>query len=121
MKRLLMIFAAGIALMISSCSKDVDEDLNPIDTCVSEDMSFQSDILSIFDFNCNGCHGTGLSFGGITLDNHAGVKAVVDAGRLIGAIAHDDGFSAMPQGGAKLSDCNISKVTAWVEDGALDN
>ena len=31
---------------------------------------------------------------------------------------HEDGFVNMPFGGAKLSDCNISKMEAWIADGA---
>jgi cytochrome c5 len=110
-----------LATCFIACSTDVDEVINPGDTCDSESVSFQDNVLVVFNNSCNGCHNASANFGGITLDNHADVKTVVDAGRLLGAVRHDSGFSAMPQGGAQLSDCNIEKLEAWVSDGALDN
>jgi mono/diheme cytochrome c family protein len=109
------------SISIVACSTDVDEVINPGDTCDTDDVSFQDDVLVMFNNSCNGCHNASSNFGGITLDNHTDVVTVVDAGRLIGAVRHDAGFSAMPQGGAKLSDCNIDKISAWVSDGALNN
>ena len=110
-----------IGLILASCAKDVDEDLNPIDTCNTDAVSFQNDVLPLFNTNCNGCHGAASNFGGITLDNYADAKTVVDSERLLGAIKRDDGFSPMPQGASKLNDCSIDKVAAWLADGAPNN
>lgn len=40
---------------------------------------------------------------------------------LVGNIRHDAGFPAMPQGGAKLDDCKIALIKAWVDAGAPNN
>jgi hypothetical protein len=37
--------------------------------------------------------------------------------RMLGALRGTAGFSAMPQGGTKLSDCDISKVEKWINSG----
>jgi len=121
MKQVLFSVATVVVLVLASCSKDVDEVLNPIDNCDKEAVSFQQDILQIFNTNCNACHSAASNFGGITLDNYDDAKKVVDGARLLGAINRDEGFSAMPQGASKLSDCSIDKVAAWIADGAPNN
>ena len=84
-------------------------------------MTYTADIKPIIQSACFSCHGNGQSQNGINFDTYAGVKAVVDNGKLIGAITHASGFSPMPKGGAKLSDCNISKIQDWISRGALNN
>lgn len=121
MNKVVFICLFFCGLIVVSCAKDVEEELNPIDSCVTQDMSFQNDVLPIFNTNCNGCHGASANFGGITLDNYADTKKVVDAARLLGAINRDEGFSEMPQGASKLPDCSIDKVAAWIADGAPNN
>jgi len=110
-----------ICVLFTACSKDEEEAQDPIDTCNTESLSFQDDILSIFNSSCNGCHGADSSFGGITLDNYDGVKTVVDSGRLLGAINREEGFSPMPQSASKLPDCSINKIDSWISEGASNN
>ena len=38
--------------------------------------------------------------------------------KIVGAINHTTGFSAMPQGGDKLEQCDIDFLTAWIDAGA---
>jgi hypothetical protein len=59
--------------------------------------------------------------GGFSLATYNGVKAKVTDGRLYGAVAHQAGFSSIHKGGSKLSDCNISKFKAWIDQGDLNN
>lgn len=111
-------------ILFFSCSKSNEEDLteNPGgNTCVTANMRYSTHIQPILQSNCYGCHGNGQVNGGVTLDSHAGVKAVADNGRLVGAITHASGFSPMPQGAAKLSECNINRIKAWIQDGAPNN
>lgn len=110
-----------LGIFLSSCHYNNEEELYPVNECPTTDMSFAADVLPVFDSNCNGCHSTANGFGGIVLDNYQSVKATVDNGRLFGAINHDAGFSPMPQGNPKLSDCTISKIEAWINDGAQNN
>ncbi|ULQ53441.1 c-type cytochrome [Flavihumibacter fluvii] len=107
--------------MISvSCSKD-NEASHDNGSCTTEDQSFASDIQPIFNTYCTSCHNSSNQSGGQNLTNYEGVMNAIDNGKLIGVITHASGYPAMPQGAAKLSDCNISKISAWITQGALNN
>ncbi len=72
------------------------------------------------------CHSGNAPEGGILLDNYNNVKASAEIetgnyGSLYGTISHASGNSPMPKNADKLSDCNISKIKAWIDQGALDN
>lgn len=105
---------------LNGCYYDVEEVLYPTNNCDST-ATFMGTVLPIFENNCNQCHGTGISNGGVTLDTYIGVKAVVDNNRILGAIRRESGFSPMPQGQPKLSDCNIAKISSWISEGAENN
>ena len=60
----------------------------------------------------------GHQFGQPTLEGYAKLKSYVDNGKLLGSIKHSPGFSPMPKGQAKLVDCDIEKIEAWVAAGA---
>lgn len=113
---------AGILLALSGCSKDNEENqvVTPPPACTTANMSFTADVLPIISSNCGGCHGASPT-APFSLTNYTEIKAKADNGQLIGAITHAAGFSPMPKGGAKLSDCNISKIQAWIAQGTKDN
>lgn len=121
MKNVMFMTVLLIGLLFVSCAKEVEEEQNPMNSCDTEEVSFQNDILPLFTSNCNACHSAAANLGGITLDNFDDAKVVVESGRLLGALNREDGFSPMPQSAAKLSDCSIDKVDAWISDGALNN
>jgi hypothetical protein len=115
------------SVFLFSCSKDNEDDQDPGgggggggNNCVTTNMKYATDIQPILQANCYSCHQNGQN-GGVNLGSHAGVKVVADNGRLVGAITHAAGFAPMPQGLAKLSDCNINKIKSWVTAGAPNN
>ena len=110
-----------ILVVVLSCSKKNEEELSGGTTCNSTNMTYDTNIKPILQSACFSCHGNGLSQDGINFDTYAGVKAVADNGKLVGAITHASGFSPMPQSAPKLSDCNINKIKDWVNHGALNN
>ena len=111
-----------VALMLSSgCYYDNEEELYPTDTCNTSDMSYSADVLPILEDNCYSCHNQAGNQGGITLEGYSNLKTYVDNGKLLGAIKHEDGFSAMPQGEPQLAECQIAKIEAWIDQGASDN
>lgn len=119
------LFSAIALILLSgmlavSCSKDNETTVGG-GTCSTTGMSFSRDIQPIFNANCTTCHNSTYANGGQNLTTHAGVVNATDNGKLLGVINHTAGYPAMPQGGAKLSDCNISKITAWISQGKLDN
>ena len=92
------------------------------DKCDTESMSFKSDIQPILTSNgctATDCHNAGSSNGDLTV--YSGVKGLADDNRILGSIKQESGFSAMPQGGDKLGDCEISKIEAWISQGKKDN
>jgi len=117
----LLAYSLMIILFTSSCYYDNEDDLYPFDSSTSCDtlnMTYSSNIKPIIDNNCVSCHQTSNPSGGVLLDSYEQVVIHVDNGRLIGAVNHDPGFSPMPQGGNKLSDCNLNKIRAWINDGS---
>ncbi|MBK8444459.1 MAG: DUF11 domain-containing protein [Sphingobacteriales bacterium] len=91
------------------------------DTCPTDNMSFSQDIAPILSSNCGACHSTAAHLGNVILDTYTGVKSKVDEGSLLGAIKHQSGFSAMPPSGTMLPECDITKIEAWINQGALNN
>ena len=110
-------------LLLQACTWDNLEDLYP-DTpaCDTASVSFSMDIKPILTNNCFSCHSNvnAPSFGGgLSFEDHADVSAY--SARITGAINHNEGFLAMPQGGDKLDPCSIMKFEAWVSAGTPDN
>lgn len=124
-------FIAIAAIAFAGCYTDNKEELYPDNNtgggggnaCDTSGMSFATDIQPILNTNCalSGCHKTGSATGGYILDTYAGVNATVSSGRLLGSINHETGYSPMPKNSSKLASCDINKITAWVNAGALNN
>lgn len=95
---------------------------NNCDTSVV--ISYSSDITNILQQNCYRCHATdkyAFLGGNHQLDSFLGLQEMVINGKLLKAINHFPGAVAMPYDGGKLSDCDIMKITAWVNRGAPNN
>ena len=89
--------------------------------CNTDNITYSGFVAPLLTTNCVGCHSGGAPSGGISLNTHAGVQTVALNGRLYGAISHANGFQPMPRGSAKLSQCTIDKVKAWIDNGAQNN
>lgn len=119
----------AVCVLLFSCSKSNEETIggntggnNPPPTCVTTNMQYSTHIAPIIQANCFACHSNAnAAVSGISLEGYANLKARADDGRLLGAITHAAGFAAMPQGGAKLSDCNINQIRAWITAGTPNN
>lgn len=105
----------------SSCYYNVEELLYPDVDCQILDMSFVNDIVPIIEKDCYACHSKEANFANITLEGHDMISIYIDNGKLMGSINHAAGFSPMPQGAAKLLDCEIEKIASWINAGALNN
>jgi cytochrome c553 len=130
MKKVLLPLAAMIIvcnlMMVSSCSKSNEADLAKDTTvtgggCDTVNMKYATNVQPIISSYCYGCHGNGSASGGISLDSYANLKTQADNGNLIAVITHAAGYPAMPQGGAKLSDCNINIIKDWINRGTQNN
>ncbi len=109
-------FLLLLSLAVASCSKDDDDDM-----CVTTDITYTNTIAAIFNSTCAvaGCHVAGNEgVTGFNLEGYASAKAAADFGRIVGAISHSAGFSAMPKNGTMLDQCTIDQISAWVDAGA---
>lgn len=112
-----------IPLMVLStaCSFDNEEDLFADEVCLTDDVTFSGFVKPLIDRSCSSCHNSALASGNVNLETFSTIKPVIEDGRFLGTIHHRPGFSPMPQGGPKLSDCELSKIERWIEDGFPDN
>ncbi len=117
-------FSIVVISILSGCYYDVEEELYPSSSnCDTSSVTYSGFVKTTMESFCYVCHSTtaGPSNGGVVLEGYNEIKVYVDNGELLGAIKHESGFSAMPQGGSKLSDCTIRKIEAWVAAGAPNN
>ncbi|HNP20876.1 MAG TPA: c-type cytochrome [Panacibacter sp.] len=102
----------------------IDEGAKNTTGCMACDTSvytYNGAISKIMTTNCTGCHSSVSKSGGVDLSTFTGVQQAASNGTLLGTITHAAGYPAMPQGGNKLSDCNIRQIQKWIESGALNN
>jgi hypothetical protein len=119
MKKSNYIFILATAVLFTGCYYDVEEELYP-STCDTSSVTFAS-VNTILQANCLSCHNSSLSSGNVNLDGHTQVKTYADNGKLMGTITHSSGFVPMPQGGNKLSDCEIATIQKWILNGTPNN
>ncbi len=122
MKKIITILFV-FSIVLSSCYRDVEELLYPSNgNCDVANVTYSATVVPILQSNgCLGCHSGGAPSGNISLDGYNNVSAVAQSGKLFGVINHSPGFSPMPQGGNKMSTCNINKIKAWIDAGIPNN
>lgn len=89
--------------------------------CDTLNVSYSSSIVPIMQLHCYGCHNEIDQNAGINLKDFQTVLTLVESGKLMGTINHESGFVAMPQNADKLSDCEISKLNVWINNGYENN
>ncbi len=134
MKKLAALFV--VAALVYSCTSDNLEDLHPNPVaCDTANVSFANTILPIMNLSCgtndNGCHQTDNSSGGYGLANYAMVSAcVTNSANDYGVVntfvkcltwEAGTGLPDMPKNAAKLDDCSINKIQAWINQGMQNN
>jgi len=117
---IISVVMSGIGLL-TGCYYDNQEDLYPKTTCDVASVTYAGNVLSIIRSNCYSCHNATAQLGNVNLEGYANLKIYSDNGKLAGVIDHQSGFSPMPQGGTKLSDCDIAIIKKWIAGGAGNN
>lgn len=109
-------------LMLPACTFDNEEELGikPV-TCDTNDVSYSQTVVPLLNgsYGCVGCHSGNGASAGVRLDSYDEVVRWQD--RMLGSIRHDAGFSRMPRGGGKMTDCEISQIEAWIGAGSPNN
>lgn len=115
---ILLIF---IILFAFSCRYDnVEETYKDFITdCDTSVVSYSMDIAPIIDINCIVCHGSVSPEAGLDLSTYGNVFANRENIRNRINRPLGDPF-VMPQGGPMVQ-CNIDKINAWINQGALNN
>jgi len=122
----IVVFLSVTILLITACSKSNEVALRGntagnTGSCDTVSMKYSANIKPIIQANCYSCHGNGALQGAVSLDSYDKVKQQANNGILIGVITHANGYPPMPQGGAKLSDCDINRIRDWIANGTLNN
>lgn len=116
-----LIIPALLLFLVTSCYYDNEDYLYPDNGCDTTNVTYSGSVAPILATNCNNCHNPGSPSGGVIVNNYADLKVVVDNGRFWGSINHEQGYQPMPRNSPKLSECNLTKIKKWIDDGALDN
>ncbi len=126
MKILFSILVIIISLtFFSSCYYDKEELLygssNAPCTDTTGVVSYAQKVAPMFQQYCYSCHNSNFPSGNIVMGTYASDKAIAQNGKLMGSITHASGFSPMPQGMPKMSNCQIAVVKKWIDSGILNN
>lgn len=123
--------AGSVLCLLSACSYTNGYEA-PAPCNLPKTVTYQLDVLPILKANCYSCHSANeyqvSSSGTLNMEKFSDLKAYTevasgrgDVSALLGNIRHDPGFNAMPQGGGKLSECEIAVIKAWIDEGAPQN
>lgn len=112
--------------ILSGCYYDNEEKLyaEVSTTCDLTNVTFAASVKPILQASCFSCHSNSnanSSGAGIKLENYADVQTQAKNGKLMGAVKHSNGYSAMPKGGGKLTDCEIDQLQKWIDNGTSNN
>ena len=127
MKQTIKITLVFLIAFVTGCYYDSEEKLYPqLSTgCDLTNVTFAATVKPILQASCLSCHSNsavnGGDGGGVKLENFADVLISVNNGKLMGTIKHTPGYQQMPQGGGKLTDCEINQLQKWIDNGKLNN
>lgn len=119
-----IIYLTFSLFLLTSCYYDKAQEIYPTTAaCDTTNVKYATQIVPILNKNCalSGCHNSTSNAAGIAYGTHAETLITINNGKLINSIKHVSGFSQMPKGGGKMSDCDINKIQNWVNKGALNN
>ena len=126
MKKCLLILLAGFILLLSSCYYDKEELLYPAvnsGPCTDSTgvISYAQKVVPMLQQYCYSCHSGSFPSGNIAMSTYAADKVIAQNGSLYGSINHAAGFSPMPKGTPKMSNCQIVTIKKWIDAGMQNN
>jgi len=110
--------------LTSSCYYDSEEYLYPQlpgGNCDTTGVTYSGLVAPILASNCNSCHSTEAPSGSVITSTYDGLMVAINSGQFRKAINHLSGASAMPKNGSKLPSCELSRIDAWLNQGAPQN
>ena len=125
MKIALAALLIGTMVFISSCYYDKADLLYGGNTGPCTDsagtVSYAQKVVPLLQQYCYSCHTGNFPSGNQLMGTYTADKAMAMNGMLYGTIAHSSGYSPMPQGMAKMTNCQIAVIKKWIDSGTLNN
>ncbi len=84
-------------------------------------VSYSQKVVPMLQQYCYSCHTGSFPSGNQLMGTYAADKAMAQSGKLHGTINYSPGFSPMPQGMPKMSNCQIAVIKKWIDAGLLNN
>jgi hypothetical protein len=122
---LLINFFTG-ALLLSSCYYDKEDLLygntnNGPCTDSTGTVSYSQKVVPMLRQYCYSCHSGSFPSGNQLMGTYASDKAMAQNGKLYGTINHSPNYKPMPEGMAKMSNCQIATIKKWIDGGVPNN
>ncbi|HMU47774.1 MAG TPA: hypothetical protein PKC72_15490 [Chitinophagaceae bacterium] len=121
-----LLISAIVLAFISSCYFDKEDLLygganNAGCADTTGSVSYAQKVVPVLQQYCYSCHTGGFPSGGILMGTYNADKTIAVNGKLYGSINHSSGYSPMPKGMPKLSNCQIIMIKKWIDTGMLNN
>ena len=97
-----------------SCESRNEESLDSV-PCDTTNITYAT-VRPIFENNCVRCHNDLTNYFDIKLNSFANVQNAAQSGLLIKAVNHLPGVIPMPFQLPKLGDCEVKKITIWINN-----
>lgn len=126
MKFIFSILIISCVVFISSCYYDKEDLLygsansRPC-TDSTGIVSYSQKVVPMLQQQCYSCHTGSFPSGGIVMGTYATDKAIGQNGKLYGSVNYSSGFSPMPKGMPKMSNCQIATIKKWIDAGMPNN
>jgi len=115
--------ALGLCLALASgCTYSHGDAVAPCNADPAT-TTYAATVAPIIQLNCrNSCHNATLREGGVNFDDFTEVEFYALNGEIVRRIQLDPGHpDFMPKNHGKLAPCDIARIKAWVDAGALNN
>jgi hypothetical protein len=107
------------ALSVTSCYYDNAEELYKVEPCDITAVTYSQDVSVIISYNCLACHSGPTPEKDLDLSTYSNVFA--NAAKVRSRInLSTNSDTIMPPTG-RMSECNIEKVSTWIDQGAINN
>ncbi|MBI3137758.1 MAG: hypothetical protein HYZ15_04155 [Sphingobacteriales bacterium] len=118
-----LLFLAGV--LISSCYYDKEDLLYSGNAGPCTDstgtVSYAQKVVPMLQQYCYSCHTGSFPSGNALMGTYAADKAMAQNGKLYGTISHAGGYSPMPKGMSKMTNCQIAVIKKWIDSGTMNN
>jgi type 1 fimbria pilin len=125
MNNLIKIALILLIAFVTGCYYDSEEQLYPklSSPCDDVNVTFSGTVKTILQ-SCQTCHSNAnaaSSGGGVRLQDFNNILTYAKNGKLMGTVSHSQGYIPMPEGGAKIPECEINQLQKWIDNGTLNN